>query len=100
MVVIGAVDEDEDEEISVELLSKKFTSHANKTAENKHLDIMKPLWQESEGKEITCRLRWAKKLDSTPMQFATLAFVFIDVVAVLLEILVFVYVVFFFEESS
>ena len=89
MVVTGAVDDDVGaEDLTAERLARSFSGYAHRTAtKGDDIDIMRPLWEYEETNKPSCRLRWARKIDSNAMRIITLAFVALDVIAVILEVL-------------
>jgi len=89
MVVTGAVDDEiADEELTAEGVARSFSGYAHRTAtKGDDIDITRPLWEFEETNKPSCRLRWAKKIDSNVMQIITLMFVAVDVIAVILEVL-------------
>jgi len=89
MVVTGAVDDDiADKEITAEGVARSFSGYAHRTAaKGDDIDVTRPLWEYEETNKPSCRLRWARKIDSNAMQIVTLALVVLDVIAVILEVL-------------
>ena len=89
MVVTGAVDDEiADEELTAEGVARSFSGYAHRTANKAdEIDVTRPLWAYEETNKPSCRLRWARKIDSNAMQIVTLALVVLDVIAVILEVL-------------
>ena len=87
MVVTGAVEEMDGQPLSAENVYQSFAGYAHITAHDTDgVNLIKPLW-EYDNRTPSCRMRWAKKVDSTQMQIVMLFLVAVDVIAVLLELM-------------